>query len=114
MSLYMLNLSVDTSETFSNNSSEYLNYNQQESIVEVFAEKILGFENTFSEDVDFENHQDSKLKKTSSINLFLTSHLDFESKFIDKISTVNFEISIYRLSKPYFEVFGPPPELLMI
>lgn len=114
MSLYILNFSIDTSEAFSNNSSEYLNYNEQESIVEVFVEKIFGFEDAFSENVDFESEQDSKLKKTNTINLFLTIHLDFESQFSENISLFNSEISMNNISKPYFEVFAPPPELFMI
>lgn len=114
MSLYILNFSIDTSEAFSNNSSEYLNYNEQESILELFVEKLLGFEDAFSEDIDFESEQDSKLKKTSTTHLFLTIQLDFKSKFSENSNLASLEIPIFHITKPYFEVFAPPPEFIMI
>lgn len=58
MSIYLLNLSVDTSDALPNHFPEDLTINDQESIIEIIVEQILGFENAIKEydDVDNEEH----------------------------------------------------------
>ena len=58
MSLYLLNISVDSPDYFSNSISEDLSFNDQESIVEIVVEQVLGYENAIKEydDNDTEEH----------------------------------------------------------
>src|SRR5690606_19106034 len=58
MALYLLNISVDTVDAYPNRAAEDLSFNDQESIVEIVVEKVLGFEDAIEEhdDPDTENH----------------------------------------------------------
>src|SRR5690606_17957684 len=58
MGLYFLNMSVDTVDAYPNNIPEDLSFNDQESIVEIVVEQVLGYENAIEEhdDPDTENH----------------------------------------------------------
>ena len=54
MGIYLLNISVDTKDPHPEYIPEDLSINDQESIVEIVVEKILGFENAIQEK-EFEN-----------------------------------------------------------
>ena len=110
MSFYLLNISIDTGEL--NFFSSYKNtvYNDQESFIEFIAEKILGFENTFSEfdDPDYEDHHKSKSFKieivvnsetSRSLNLSLRSACKYPNKM---------DVDILQ---GYQTLCSPPPEI---
>ncbi|GGD51530.1 hypothetical protein GCM10011361_17820 [Muriicola marianensis] len=65
MGLYLLNLSVDTIEQVPSFSPQDLTVNDQESIVELVVEKILGYEDAIKEtdDGDREEHNEKKNTK---------------------------------------------------
>src|SRR5690606_39464798 len=69
MGLYLLNISVDPADPNPDHIPEDLSFNDQESIVEIIVEKILGFENAFKEydDQDSEDHN-----KKNNIKIDLT------------------------------------------
>jgi hypothetical protein len=65
MAIYLLNISVDIADKHPEHIPEDLSINDQESMVEVFVEHILGFENAIAEydDPDTEQHNQKKLTK---------------------------------------------------
>lgn len=71
MGLYLLNISIDTTDPYPEYIPEDLSINDQESIVELFVEKILGYENAIKEydDHDTENHN-----KKTIIKIDLSMH----------------------------------------
>ncbi len=58
MGLYLLNISVDTADPYPEHIPEDLSINDQESIVEIIVEQVLGYEDAFKEydDPDKEDH----------------------------------------------------------
>ncbi|WP_373017898.1 hypothetical protein [Muriicola sp.] len=65
MGLYLLNLSVDTIEQVPSFSPQDLTVNDQESIVELVVEKVLGYEDAIKEtdDRDREEHNEKNNTK---------------------------------------------------
>ncbi len=70
MGLYLLNISADTADPHPTHIPEDLSINDQESIIEVVVETILGFEDAFQEydDPDTEGHDK---KPTVRIDLII-------------------------------------------
>lgn len=71
MGLYFLNTSVDTIDPNPEYIPEDLSINEQESVVEILLEKVLGFENAIVEYDDHDTEEHTK-KKTTNID-FLSS-----------------------------------------
>ena len=73
LGIYFLNISVDISEPAS--IPEDLSFNDQESIVEIVVEKILGFENAFEEydDHDTEDHNTNSQVQIDLVVPFLNN-----------------------------------------
>ena len=65
IALYLLNISVDAPDQLPGHFPEDLSFNDQESIVELVVEKLLGFENAIAEcnDNDAEEHNSQGGKK---------------------------------------------------
>ena len=64
MGFYLLNLSVDISDPMPEHIPEDLSINDQESIIEIVIEKIIGYEDAIKEydDHDSEDHNNSSVK----------------------------------------------------
>ena len=75
MGLYLLNISVDTADHNTEHIPEDLSINDQESIIEIVVEKILGYENAIEEydDNDTEEHN-----KNTNVKIDLTNHYTTE------------------------------------
>ena len=71
MSLFLLNISVDTADFNPNFISEDLSLNDQESIIEIIVEQVLGYEDAFMEydDNDREDHH-----KKTNLKIELIAH----------------------------------------
>lgn len=71
MGLYFLNISVDVADPHPEHVMEDLSYNDQESIIELVVEKVMGVEDCFPEydDHDMEDHN-----KRTSVKLVLALH----------------------------------------
>ena len=111
MALYLLNCSVDTSDFNSNFTVENLSINDQESIIELVVEKVLGYQNAIPEidDCDSDNH--TILKKIVGLDFFTIPFFNIninkeECKF--KTKTICFS-NLFPL-KTYLEIHSPPPE----
>ncbi|MEX1191599.1 MAG: hypothetical protein WEA99_06460, partial [Brumimicrobium sp.] len=69
LALYLFNISVDIPDKKSETFTEDLTYNDQESIVEFFVEKVLGFKNFFKEYDDVDNSEESSFH--NGFNLYI-------------------------------------------
>lgn len=77
MSLHLFNCVVDAPDLTGDFCPEELAYNDMESLIEVFAEQVLGYENYFPEydDVDSEEQGSLKVKKHFEVLPFPKEHL---------------------------------------
>ena len=111
MGIYLLNLSVDTADPYPDYIPEDLSYNDQESIVEIIIEKVLGFENAI-EEYDDHDPEDHNKKKNVKID-FLVYH---SSKAENTIKYLNKKKQLFIKSKDqlaagFKEIDSPPPKL---
>ena len=111
MGLYLLNISVDTADLNPEHIPEDLSFNDQESIVELIIEKVLGFEDAIKEydDHDTEDHNN---KKNVKIDLLVHitgtnnySHIQLNEK---KKPYPDCEA---RLTNGFIEIDSPPPKV---
>ncbi len=111
MGLYLLNISVDTIDPNPDHLSENLSINDQESIVEIVVEKVLGFEDAIAEydDTDTEDHN-----KRTNLKIDVVIPPNFElnnnASYCD-ISTAGFPINDSCLTIGFFELETPPPKI---
>ena len=68
MGLLLLNISVDTADPNPNHIPEDLSFNDQESIIEILFEKVLGYKEAFKEYDDNDSQEHNK-KTTIKIEL---------------------------------------------
>ncbi|TLF45400.1 hypothetical protein [Maribacter aurantiacus] len=111
MGVYLLNISVDTIDPKPEYIPENLAFNDQESIVEIVVEQLLGFEEAFEEfdDPDTEEHNTSSKVKINLISAFFFEY---------GLDTSNFETAIktfpnYRMHLPhgFGQLITPPPKV---
>ncbi|MWB94569.1 hypothetical protein GON26_09355 [Flavobacterium sp. GA093] len=102
---------MDTSDFNSNYVVENLTINDQESIIELVVEKILGYENAIPEidDCDSENH--ILIKKSIALDFFTIPSFPFDiNQFENKSNSKNTSFSNSAPLKTYLEIHSPPPE----
>jgi hypothetical protein len=109
--LFLLNISVDTEDPNSEHIPEDLSINDQESIVEIVLEQILGYEDAFKEydDHDTENHnKNSNIK----INLFnsLTTDYIIKQLFIETKKQKFLDYNTL-LTNGFQKLDTPPPKV---
>ena len=111
MGLYLLNISVDTSDPNPDHLSENLSINDQESIVEIVVEKVLGFEDAIAEydDTDTEDHN----KRTNlKIDIVVPPNFEEPSNATYLIaSTAGFPNNDACLTTGFFDLDTPPPKI---
>ncbi|MFD2603872.1 hypothetical protein ACFSSG_00145 [Euzebyella marina] len=111
MGLYLLNISIDAADPHPNHIPENLSINDQESIVEIVVEQLLGFENAFEEydDNDSDDHN-SESNAQLKVKFFVQStsktllHISLRHKIILKSTKKLFP-------QDFFKVESPPPEV---
>lgn len=112
MALYLLNCSVDTSDIKPNCIPENLTINDQETFIEIIVEKVLGFENAIPETEDCDSENNTILKKTVSVDIFILPHFTLIINDSNIKSTAeNMRFGETNVLKPYFEIHSPPPEV---
>lgn len=111
MGLFLLNISVDAKDPNPEHIPEDLSINDQESIVEILIEKVLGFENAFKEydDHDTENHSKKANVKVDLFNMFIDYNTIKES-FI-KTKKQRFPIYNVFLTNGFQKLDVPPPKV---
>lgn len=111
MGFYLLNISVDSADPNPEHIPEDLSINDQESIIEIVVEKVLGYEDAIKEYDDYDTEDHNK-KKNVKIDLLaqVTPANAFDHKPSDH-SKNHFPDYTARLSKGFHELDSPPPKV---
>ncbi|WP_163417169.1 hypothetical protein [Flagellimonas sp. HSM57] len=111
MGVYLLNISVDTADPNPEHIPEDLTINDQESIIEIAIEKILGFEDAIPE-YDDPDHEDHNKKSNVKIDLtvqYAANSNDSQSFFETRRQKhPDFE-SV--LTGGFYQINTPPPKI---
>ena len=109
MGAHFLNISIDTADPNPESIPEDLTINDQESIIELIVEKVLGFENAIEEydDYDAEDHT----KKVAKIDL-ITPGLEKQSNAIPITFIKKKEYPFHKLhlKDAFLHLDTPPPK----
>jgi hypothetical protein len=110
MAGYLLNISVDASDPKPQTSKEDLTINDQESLIEILFEQILGYENAFEEydDHDPEDHSKKKSSKIELTKWIPNSFQTFNHCTILEASLVSLP-QLFNASEN-MELDSPPPK----
>lgn len=111
MGLYLLNICVDTADPNPEHIPEDLSINDQESIVEIVLEKVLGYEDAIKEydDYDAEDHN-----KKSDIKIDLTTHFSVDkplNQSIIEATRHKFPDYSTHLTRGFQKLDIPPPKI---
>lgn len=111
MGLYLFNISVDTTDPNPEHIPEDLSFNDQESIIEIILEKVLGYEDTIKE---YDDHDTEDHNKQKNIKIDLLVHVIEAGKF--KQILIDDRKKLYpdfeaRLSKGFNKIDSPPPKI---
>lgn len=111
MALYLFNFSVDTADNTITNAPEDLTFNDQESLVEIIVEKVLGYENAISE----HDEPDTEEKRGSTQSIDLTIHsINYETKYVFELLVLDdtFPHYLFFLVSEYLQKDTPPPKYM--
>ena len=111
MGLYLLNISVDTADPNPEYIPEDLSFNDQESIVEIIVEMVLGFEDAFKEydDHDTEDHNKKKGEKIDLLVHETRANRTVNKQFIGRKGP--FPDHEALLTNGFNEIDSPPPKI---
>ncbi len=111
MALYLLNISVDTADPHPKHVPEDLSFNDQESIVEIIVEMVLGFEDAIKEydDHDTENHNNQKNIKIDFLVLINKINILAQDQFDKRKKRYPYYEG--NLTKGFKEINSPPPKV---
>lgn len=112
MCLFLFNCSVDIPDKRLNQFAVDLSINDQESIVEIIIEKVLGYGDVILELQEGDSNEHSKVKKNISIDTYVLpnfSNDDESSETILKKKLIY--LHEQNLVSAYFEIHSPPPEV---
>lgn len=109
VTLILLNLSVDTIDPQTELIPEDLTINEQESVVEILLEEVLGIENAVAEYDDPDTDEASK-KKGGKIDLVtLLSSRQLQNQSLDKPNQRHYD-HFSSVSSGHHQLVSPPPE----
>lgn len=114
MGFYLLNISVDTSDPQPDHIPEDLTINDQESIVEIIVEQILGYEDAIKEydDNDTEDHNKKTTIKIDLISLYTADCLSNELSMETQSNRFP-EFDSYLLNG-FQQLHTPPPKIWFV
>ncbi len=112
MCVYLLNLSADTTDPYPRHFAEDLSINDQESIVEIVIEQILGYENAIKEydDNDTADHH----KKGDTKTVFMARYTTETKSFLNfefNIPARQFQDYSSLLLTGFHQLDTPPPKV---
>lgn len=110
MALYLLNISVDSTEPILTQNPEGLAINPQESIIEILVEQVLGYEDAIKE-YDDNDKGDRNKKSNIKIDLFNNYTADCDGK-ASVVETKKQKFPDYNtfLNIRFQELDTPPPK----
>lgn len=111
MFLYMVNLSVDSPDPKQKHIPENLDYNDQESLIEILLEKILGFDNLLPEFDDDDGAKSSINLKVNLDHLLIINDNALNSAQEVSLSQFFKCFRIYRTARGYSKEDHDPPEI---
>lgn len=111
MGLFLLNISVDSVDPYPDYIPEDLSFNDQESIIEIVVEKILGFENAF-EEYDDPDGEDHNKKNNVKVNLLVHFYANYKSPHLLTLqNSRHFPDYGTVLTSGFEEIDSPPPKI---
>lgn len=110
MALYLINISVDTPDPYPEHIAEDLSINDQESIIELIVEQILGFENAIKEVDDHDSEEHNKTKITKIDLLACVSFVDISKKHHQYSFRFASDQNHWLISR-HIEIEDPPPKI---
>lgn len=113
MALYILNCSVDAPDAYAEYLPDNITLNDQDSIIEIIIEKLLGYDDVIAEN-DNEKETDYSIKKMFKINCFTIPLPVLTAQNFYLYKKHNFFWKINGHVKPVFEIHSPPPEIKFI
>lgn len=112
MSLYLLNCFVDSPDVQPNYLTKDHVTDDLESIIEIFIEKALGFENALAEYDDIDINESSSLKSNLCINFFVLPIITIiVNNYFLRLLKENLGQQNLIFLIPYFKIHTPPPEV---
>ncbi len=111
MCVYLLNGSVDSPDMYPDYIPEDLSYNDQESIIEIILEKVLGFDNIIAEydDRDTEHEANSNNNPVTD-NPFIPVLFSVTNHLLSGNDARTQSVSDKQFINPYPEIHSPPPK----
>lgn len=111
MGLYFLNISVDCTDRYPNFIPENLSINDQESIIEIVVEKILGYEDAIKE-YDDHDKEDHTYKANFKIDILNPqSFTDDSSLAFVEIILKKYPSRSFSLTNGHCRLKTPPPKV---
>lgn len=112
MALYLLNCSVDSPDGHPNYVVPDASFNDQESIIEVVVEQLLGYEDAIPENEDTDSEQHSNLKKSKYIDFYILRDLNPNStNALVEINKTHLFQNHKAFLNPFLEIQSPPPKV---
>ncbi|NIJ44753.1 lactate dehydrogenase-like 2-hydroxyacid dehydrogenase [Wenyingzhuangia heitensis] len=109
MGLHLLNICIDMPDSSLIGMPENLAINEQESIVEVILEKVLGYENAIEEYDDNET-EDNKQNEDEEIEM-ISAHIPvYKTELSLKIVKQKFPKLISQITTGFYQLDTPPPK----
>lgn len=109
--LHLLNISVDTEDPNPEHIPEDLSINDQESIIEIVVEKILGYEDAIEE---YDDHDTEDHNKKTNVKIDLTTHFivvnTVNPLIIEKVKHKFPNYKAY-LTNGFYKLDIPPPKI---
>lgn len=114
LALYFLNISIDVTNSFAYDVPENLNYNKQESVIEMLVEKVFGFENAIAEYDEQDADQSLQTKKTITIDAFVLPAQPNNINHGFAYTEIQKLFHYTQTSRPaYREIPSPPPDSIV-
>lgn len=112
MFFVLLNVSVDSQDPLSYQLKENTTINDQESVIEIVIEKLLGYENAIAEydDVDGDQSQQNTAQNVN-IDLCIPNSLPFVTPCFKTLNYDYFHQLKLNPHPGYLNLYTPPPQV---
>lgn len=110
LGLYFLNISVDTADLSPRHLPEDLSFNDQESVIEIIVEQVLGFQDAIKE-YDDNDTEDHNTKTNLKIDWVVSSLHDYKINNRNHLfNKLRFSSLSVHFKNPFLEKDFPPPK----